>query len=71
LYGSKETLYAVEVGSSGDSFRIGAETQLFQNSRVSDGTGTRDLQRLLLSVQQGADEVIPLTVVVNWTADLP
>jgi len=71
LYGFKESLYSVEVGSGGDSFRIGATTKLFDARRVNDGTGTRDLQRFLLSVQQGAEEIIPLTLVVNWTADLP
>lgn len=47
---------------------------VFDNREASSaraGGGWADLQRLLLAVQQGADEIIPLTLVVNRTADLP
>jgi Tol biopolymer transport system component len=65
-----DTISATEIETRGSSLRIGATRDLFSNSIAEDGDIAADGQRLLLAIPLGGREIVPLTLVVNWTADL-
>ena len=61
---------SVEVDGGGESFRIGGETDLFQDRTAAGGTVAHDGQKFLLAKVSGDQQIAPLTLVVNWTEDL-
>jgi hypothetical protein len=66
---------AVEV-KSGASFEVGATKPLFEFRAIGSVgtypsyTATADGQRFMISTIVGNESSAPLTLVVNWTADL-
>lgn len=66
-------LVAVEVSARGDTFEVGAGKALFETRPSTPGNVydvTRDGQRFLVNTAVQAQSSSPLTLVVNWTADL-
>ena len=65
-------IMSVEVDGTGSTFRIGKMREHFDPSSVG-GTATRDIsedgQRILLEISNIQQVSVPLTLVVNWTAE--
>ncbi|MEX2089648.1 MAG: protein kinase, partial [Bacteroidota bacterium] len=65
-------IMSVEVDGTGSTLRIGKMREHFDPSSVG-GTATRDIsedgQRILLEISNVQQESVPLTLVVNWTAE--
>ena len=70
FYFSGGKLMAVDVKANGSSFEPGVPKVLFERSGARDFDVSRDGQRFLIPVlvEEGSPE--PITVVLNWTADL-
>lgn len=70
---SDNKIMAVEVGSRGDTFEVGAAKALFETRPQRNGTAydvTGDGQRFLVNTLLQAQTSAPLTLVVNWPAAL-
>ncbi len=68
-----DKLMAAEVNTKGSNFEVGAVKQLFQAKAQRPGTiydATRDAQRFLVNTSSAQKSTTPVTLVVNWTADL-
>jgi serine/threonine protein kinase/Tol biopolymer transport system component len=72
LYGSQ--LIAADVNGRGSTFEVGAVRPLFDvRFLVTGGYAydvSADAQRFLMNVLSGQNSSAPLTLVMNWTADL-
>jgi len=68
FYLSEGKMMAVEVKASGASFEAGVPKLLFERGRDFDVS--RDGQRFLIPVPVEEGSSAPITVVMNWTADL-
>ncbi len=66
------TLMAVDVNGSGAAFQMGAPQKLFTLPANTGRDMTADGKRFLLTVSAGQDQnaQTPITVVLNWEADL-
>jgi len=66
---------AVDVKAEGSTFEVGAAKALFDlrgpsfNSPQSQFAVTADGQKFLIANTFGESSSIPITVVLNWTAD--
>jgi len=65
-------MMSVEVNGSGASFKLSTPKPLFTAPPNNGGDLTTDHKRLLLTTaaEQGAVAQVPITVVLNWQADL-
>jgi Tol biopolymer transport system component len=69
FYISGGKLMAVEVKASESSFELGAPRLLFEKSGISNYDVSKDGQQFLIAVPVESSPE-PITVVLNWTADL-
>jgi Tol biopolymer transport system component/tRNA A-37 threonylcarbamoyl transferase component Bud32 len=72
-----DKLMATEVNAKGSNFEVGAVRPLFQARPQRTGTffptlydTSRDAQRVLVNTAMSQKSATPVTLVVNWTADL-
>ena len=70
FYGWRDSLHGVEIDAAGSSIRIGADRVVGEIKGVTAGDITRDGERSLLAITVGAKDVVPITLVVNWTEGL-
>ena len=63
-------LVAVELKTSVSGLEAGTPKELFDFSRGTGYTVSADGQRFLVALQAEDPSTSPLTVVLNWTADL-
>ena len=63
-------LWSAAVTSTGDSFSVGVPQVLFDTRMVGGYDVTADGQRFLINQRVREDVPAPLTVVLNWTAEL-
>ena len=56
--------------TDGSTFRAGAPVSLFDASRSEGGDVLLDGQRALMIFPADQNTIDPLTLVINWTADL-
>jgi eukaryotic-like serine/threonine-protein kinase len=70
FYLSGRKLMAVDVKASDSSFEPGVPKLLFEKSGIRNYEVTRDGQRFLIGVPVEESSPEPITVVLNWTADL-
>lgn len=72
FYSRSGKIMSVEVDGAGSTFRIGKVREHFDQSSVG-GTAIRDIsddgQRIFLEISNVQQEAVPLTLVVNWTAE--
>jgi eukaryotic-like serine/threonine-protein kinase len=70
--GPKNAMMSVEVNGSGPGFQMGTPKVLFTAQANNGGDITTDHERFLLTtaVDQGSSVQTPITVVLNWQADL-
>jgi hypothetical protein len=61
---------AVDVKATGSSFEPGVPKLLFERRGARDFDVSRDGQRFLIPVLVDEGSPEPITVVLNWTADL-
>jgi Tol biopolymer transport system component/predicted Ser/Thr protein kinase len=64
------TVRGTAVETRGSSLRVGAIRDLFSVRHADDGDLAADGQRGVLAIPLGGREIVPLTLVVNWTGDL-
>jgi Tol biopolymer transport system component len=70
FYISRGKLMAVDVKVVGSNFEAGVSRQLFEIPRSVDFEVSGDGQRFLIPVPVEETSPTPITVVLNWTADL-
>jgi eukaryotic-like serine/threonine-protein kinase len=70
FYASAGKIMAVDVKTVGAVFEPGVPKPLFASTRAGSFDVTRDGQRFLISVPIEESSPEPITVVLNWTADL-
>jgi hypothetical protein len=70
FYNSAGKLMAVDVKANGSSFEPGVPKLLFERSSAGDFDVSRDGQRFLIPVLVEESSPEPITVILNWTADL-
>jgi Tol biopolymer transport system component len=71
--GSGDRLMAAEVSAQGDTFQVGPTQPLFEMRSQRPGTFfdvTPDGQRFLVNTATQAQVSVPITLVVNWPAEL-
>ncbi len=70
---SDNRIMATEVSSKSDTFEVGATTPLFKTRAVRPGKAyevSPDGQRFLVNTNFEEKDISPLTLVVNWNAEL-
>jgi len=70
FYFSGEKLMAVDVKAGGSSFEPGVPKLLFEKNGTRNYDVSGDGQRFLVAVPVEESSSEPITVVLNWTADL-
>ena len=74
-YRTPDGLYAVEVDGAGDTFVVGVITRLFdlppKFTPGRDYDPTADGQRFIIHQPAEQTELPPITLVLNWDAELP
>ncbi len=68
--GPNYSMMAVDVNGSGAAFQMGAPKQLFTAPSNAGWDMTGDGKRFLMIVSPGQQTSTPITVVLNWQADL-
>ena len=68
--GAKDTLTSVDVNGSGAAFQMGTPKPLFALQNPLDWDVTSDGKKFLVSILPSVGGQAPITVVLNWQADL-